>query len=516
MTIYHRIAADVWERRRAKPAAAALEKNEARRGNRASRLAESGRQRHPYAGGVGAKHASPACNGASPDRPRLGFGAVAQPDQAWLDELSEWLRIPSVSADPAHAKDVRAAGEWLCDYVRAAGGECELLDTDAQPLAIGEIPASNGRADAPTVLLYGHFDVQPPAPLELWESDPFELDVRGDWLYGRGVVDDKGNSYLLLKAARLLAEEGTLPVNVRIAFDGEEEVGGDSIVTFLADDERGADACLIFDGGFAELDVPAFELATRGMLYTHVRLRSGERDLHSGVFGGAALNAVHALMQTLEAVVAVPDELRVGVVPATDEERAAWDELPPGPQALADDGARPMDARAAEEFYDRTFAGPAVDVNGIRGGEPVLQKTVLPVEAEANVSMRIAPGQEVEQVAAAFEQLLRDAAPEGAELEVERWSSSPAGLVSPDAPAVKLAQDAFERAVGRRPLLLRTGGTLPVVPALADKGIPTILSGFALPSCNMHSPNERFLARYLPLGVAAARETLVAFADLPR
>jgi acetylornithine deacetylase/succinyl-diaminopimelate desuccinylase-like protein len=436
------------------------------------------------------------------------------PEQAWLDELYELLRIPSVSADPAHADDVRRAGEWVCDFVRGAGGEAGLVETSTFPLAVGEIPASTGNGQAPTVLLYGHFDVQPPAPLDLWESDPFEPEIRDGYLYARGAVDDKGNSYLLLKAAELLAREGKLPVNVRIAFDGEEETGGHSIVEFLEADERGADACLIFDSGMPREDVPSFDLGTRGLIYFHVRLRSGDRDLHSGMFGGAALNAVHALMQTLEAVVAVPDELRAGVVPPTEQERRSWEELTYGAAVLADEGARPMDGRAAEEFYLRTLAGPAVDVNGIVGGEPILQKTVLPVAAEANVSIRLAPGQGVDEITAAFERLLRDGAPQGAELEIERLSWAPAGLISPDAPPVQLAREAFERVFGREPLLLRTGGTLPIVPALADKGIPTILSGFALPGANVHSPNERLLARYIPLGVAAARETLLAFGEL--
>jgi acetylornithine deacetylase/succinyl-diaminopimelate desuccinylase-like protein len=436
------------------------------------------------------------------------------PEQAWLDELYELLRIPSVSADPAHADDVRRAGEWVCDFVRGAGGEAGLVETSTFPLAVGEIPASTGNGQSPTVLLYGHFDVQPPAPLDLWESDPFEPEIRDGYLYGRGAVDDKGNSYLLLKAAELLAREGRLPVNVRIAFDGEEETGGHSIVEFLEADERGADACLIFDSGMPREDVPSFDLGTRGLIYFHVRLRSGDRDLHSGMFGGAALNAVHALMQILEAVVAVPDELRAGVVPPTEQERRSWEELTEGADVLADEGARPMDGRAAEEFYLRTLAGPAVDVNGIVGGEPILQKTVLPVAAEANVSIRLAPGQSVDKITAAFERLLRNGAPQGAELEIERLSSAPAGLISPDAPPVQLAREAFERVFGREPLLLRTGGTLPIVPALADKGIPTILSGFALPGANVHSPNERLLARYIPLGVAAARETLLAFGEL--
>jgi acetylornithine deacetylase/succinyl-diaminopimelate desuccinylase-like protein len=437
-------------------------------------------------------------------------------DPAWLDELSEWLRIPSVSADSAHADDVRRAGEWVCEFVRGAGGEAELVDTDRHPLAVGEIRASAGADEAPTVLLYGHFDVQPPAPLDLWDSDPFEPEIRDGYLYARGAVDDKGNSYLALKAARTLAEEGALPVNVRVAFDGEEEIGGDSIVRFLTEDERGADACIIFDGGMPGEDTPAFDLGTRGLIYFHVRARTGERDLHSGLFGGAALNAVHALMQTLEAVVAVPDELRAGVVPPTQEEIDSWAQLEPGAGVLAAAGARAMDGEAAEAFYHRTLAGPAVDVNGLTGGEAILQKTVLPVFAEANVSIRLAPGQDVEVVTAAFVRLLRDAAPVEAELEIERRSWAPAGLIPPDAPAVRIAIEAFERVVGRRPLLLRSGGTIPVVPALADRGIPTIVSGFSLPNANMHSPNERLLARYLPLGVETVRETLVAFGNLPR
>ena len=437
-----------------------------------------------------------------------------QPDPAWLEELFEWLRIPSISADPAHEGDVRRAGEWLRDFLRRAGGEAELVDTSTFPLVVGEIRASNGAEGAPTVLLYGHFDVQPPAPLELWDSEPFEPEVRDGYVYGRGAIDDKGNAFLLLKAVELLAAERALPVNVRIAFDGEEETGGHSIVEFLEADQRSADACMIFDSGMPREDVPAFDLGVRGLIYYHLRLRTGERDLHSGVFGGAALNAAHALMTTLEAVVPTPDELRSGVIPPTDEERRSWEALDPGATVLAEAGARPADPAAADEFYVRTLAGPAVDVHGIAVGEPNLQKTVLPVAAEANVSIRLAPGQGVEEIDGTFQRLLGAAVPTGAELEIERWASSPAGLIPAGSPAVRLAQDAFERVLKRRPLLLRSGGTLPIIPTLSDKGIPTILSGFALPGANMHSPNERLLARYIPLGVAAARETLVAFGEL--
>jgi acetylornithine deacetylase/succinyl-diaminopimelate desuccinylase-like protein len=236
------------------------------------------------------------------------------------------------------------------------------------------------------------------------------------------------------------------------------------------------------------------------------------------MYGGAALNAAHALITMLGAVVAhdgtLAEALRKGIAPPTDEELAGWAELPTGADELAEQGARPKDTRAAEDFYLRTFAEPAVDVNGIATGSPHLQKTVLPVEAVANVSIRLAPGQTVDEIAPEVERILREAAPAGTDVDVDLWSSSPPGLVPPDAHAVQLGLDAFERVLGRRPALIRTGGTLPIVPALAEKGIPTVITGFGLPDSQVHSPNERLVAAYVPLGIAAARELLVAFKDL--
>jgi acetylornithine deacetylase/succinyl-diaminopimelate desuccinylase-like protein len=437
--------------------------------------------------------------------------------EAWFDELAEFLRIPSISADPAHAGDVVRAAEWVCSFIRGAGGECEVIDWHGQPLAIGEIKASGG-GDAPTVICYGHFDVQPPDPLELWDSPPFEPEIRGEYLYGRGTVDDKGHLYMLLSAARDLARAGELPVNVRFCCDGEEETGGDSIGEFLAADERGADAAIIFDSGMIRRDLPAFNLATRGMAYFHVTLRTGERDLHSGVFGGAALNAAHAMVRMLDALVAhgglLAEPLRKGIVAPTAGELADWAQLPAGTDELAEQGARAKDDHAAADFYLRTFAEPALDVNGIATGSPLLQKTVLPVEAIANISIRLAPGQKVEEIAPEVERLLREAAPAGADLEVELWSSAPPGLVSPDAKAVQLGLDAFERVLGTRPALIRTGGTLPIVAPLTDKGIATVITGFGLPDSQIHSPNERLVAAYIPTGIAAARELLLSYKDL--
>jgi acetylornithine deacetylase/succinyl-diaminopimelate desuccinylase-like protein len=431
--------------------------------------------------------------------------------------LAEWIAIPSVSADPARAADVERAGDWLVAKIRAAGGEAERIDWQGQPLVVGGIAASTGR-EAPTVLCYGHFDVQAVDPLELWESDPFTLVEREDWLYGRGTADDKGQLLILLEAVRSLAGENALPVNVRFVCDGEEEVGGASIAEFLAADERGADACLIFDMSMIERDVPAFTIATRGLSYFHLELKSGERDLHSGVFGGAALNALHALSETLATVLAkngrLPEPLMAGVIPPSAEELAAISALPAGERVLAEQGAQAADESAAAEFYLRTCAWPALDVNGIEGGSPQLQKTVLPVRAEANLSIRLAPGQDAAVIGAALERLLREAAPAGAELNLKLLSSSAPGLVDQNAPAIQLALAAFERSFGHRPLLIRSGGTMPIMPALEAKGIPAIVTGFDLPEGNIHSPNERLWAGYVEPGIATAKAILTALGNL--
>ena len=437
--------------------------------------------------------------------------------EAWFAELAEFLRIPSVSADPACAADVHRAAVWVRDFVRDASGTCEIVDWSGQPLVVGELESSSG-PNAPTVLCYGHFDVQPPDPLELWESPPFEPEVRGEYLYGRGTVDDKGQLYLLLAAARELARAGELPVNVRFCCDGEEESGGHSIVDFLQADERGTDAAVIFDSGMIRRDVPAFNVATRGIAYFHVVVRTGERDLHSGVYGGAALNAAHALVQALGALIAhdgtLAEPLRQGIAAPTDAELRSWAALPPGADELSEAGARPKDPQAAGDFYLRTFAEPSLDVNGMVSGSPHLQKTVLPVEASANVSIRLAPGQRVEVIAPEVERLLRSSLPAGADISVDHLSSARPGLVAADARAVSLGLDAFERALGTRPLLVRSGGTLPIVPALVDKGVPVVITGFGLPDSQIHSPNERLLVEYVPLGIAAARELFLAFASL--
>ena len=432
----------------------------------------------------------------------------------WLDDLAGFLAIPSVSADPARSADVLHAAEWVAARVRGLGGEAEVREGGR--LVVSEIAGPPG---APTVLVYGHYDVQPPDPLELWESDPFAAEVRGEWLYARGVADDKGQLWMQLEAISSLVAEGELPVSFRIVCDGEEETGGDAISRFIAEDDGPVDACVILDGWMKRRDTPELIVATRGLVALDLDVRTGDRDLHSGHYGGTALNAIHALSEALSALFPhdgrLPEPLREGVVRPSEDELAGWSELPPGSEELDRVGAVPLDGKAAEEFYVRAFVEPSLDVTGILGGKPGLRNTTLVSRASAGVTIRVAPGQDAQVVAAAAERLLREALPTGATLEVEADLTQPA-VLQRDAEALRLAREAFGRVFGREPLVVRAGGTLPILAALARREIPTVMTGLALPDSHTHSPNERMLVETFPLGVAAARETYLALGSLGR
>ncbi len=432
----------------------------------------------------------------------------------WLEELSSFLAIPSVSADPAHAPEVTRAAEWVAEKVRALGGEADVREGGR--LHVGRI---EGPAGASTVLVYGHYDVQPPDPLELWDSDPFAAEVRGEWLYARGVADDKGQLWMQLEAIASLVGAGELPVSFRIVCDGEEETGGDAISRFLAEDQEAIDACVILDGWMKRRNTPELIVATRGLVALDLDLRTGDRDLHSGHYGGTALNAIHALAQALTALFPangrLPEPLRAGVTQPGEDELAGWSQLPPGAEELARVGAVPLDERAAEEFYVRAFVEPSIDVTGILGGKPGLRNTTLVSHASAGVTIRVAPGQDAEEVAAAAERLLREALPAGATLEVSADLTQPATLPR-DTDALRLGRRAFAGVFGREPLVVRAGGTLPILAALARREIPTVMAGLALPDSHTHSPNERMLVETFPLGVAAARETYRALGSLGR
>jgi acetylornithine deacetylase/succinyl-diaminopimelate desuccinylase-like protein len=431
------------------------------------------------------------------------------------EELDEWLRIPSVSTGGGDAAALRQACDWVCERIEAAGGRAEAVTVDGgHPIAIGELRCS--RAEAPTVLSYGHYDVQAPGPPDTWDSPPFEPTERGGRLYARGAADDKGNFLPLLHVGCELARAGELPVNVRFLVEGEEEIGSASVLKRLGQGEDEADCALVFDTIMVDERTPAITIASRGLVSAQVEVRTGARDLHSGFYGGAVLNAAHVLLAMLAEV--APDaagrarpELAAGVAAVSPEERASWDRLPPGADAIADVGAVGVAPEAGDEFYERTGAATAVEVNMVEVGEP---RTIVPATARAHVSVRLAPGQRAAEIGAELERLLRAAAPQGAEVSIEMDLADPA-LFDPAHPALQLAAGAMERACGTPPALVRLGGTLPLLAVLAERGMPAVVSGFALPDDAFHAPNESFRLESLRLGEAAARELYRTLAELP-
>ena len=432
-----------------------------------------------------------------------------------LDPLVVWLRIPSISTGGGDPADLRRAAEWAAARVDSAGGSAELVQIgDGHPLVVGDLRASDGGA-VPTILIYGHYDVQSIGDQAAWASPPFEPDVRDGRLYARGASDDKGNFWPLLHTACELARAGELPVDVRVIVEGEEEAGSETITEWIRGEERGADAAIVFDSGMVDERTPAITAGLRGMAMAELEVRTGVRDLHSGIYGGTALNALHVLHRMLAQVVPGPDgtlrdELRAGVRPPAEAERISWERLPPGTQVLAEVGGREAYPGAAAEYYERNGADASLEVNQVVGGEP---RTVVPSVARATVSLRLAPGQRSAEIGPVLEQLLREAAPEQADVTIRMRLADPA-LFEPDLPAITLAAQAIERATGMAPALIRSGGSIPVVAEFAARGIPTVVSGYGLPDDDIHAPNESFRLESLELGARTARELLTGFAAL--
>jgi acetylornithine deacetylase/succinyl-diaminopimelate desuccinylase-like protein len=434
-------------------------------------------------------------------------------DQRLLDDLLEWLRIPSISTGGGDPFDLERAAAWVATRVNGAGGQGRVIETEGNPLAVGELNAA--RENAPTVLIYGHYDVQSAGDPAAWTTPPFEPDVRDGRVYARGASDDKGNFLPLLHVACEQAAAGVLPVNVRVLVEGEEETGGDAVARWVRADERGADCAIVFDSGMVDERTPAITIGLRGLVMLRLTVRTAERDLHSGVYGGSALNALHALHLALAAVVPGPDgrlrdELLAGAAPPTQAERDSWAKLPPGDELLAAAGARPAYPGAGAEYYERNGAQPSLEVNAIHAGE---HRTVIPAVAEASISQRLAPGQSGQAALATLERLLREALPPGAEMEVEAEVGEPS-LFPPDNRAVALSAQALERAVGAPAAFVRSGGSIPVVAEFAARDIPGVVTGFGLEEDAYHAPDESFRLVGLDQGAAAASELYRALAAL--
>ena len=348
-----------------------------------------------------------------------------------------------------------------------------------------------------------------------WSSPPFEPDIRDGRIYARGAADDKGNFLPLLHVACALAREDKLPVNVRVLVEGEEEAGSEAVAKWIAADERGADCALVFDSGMADERTPAVTVGLRGMVMVDIDVRTATRDLHSGLYGGSVLNALHVLHGMIATVAPGPDgrvreELRVGIEPPAPAELESWQRLKPGDEVISEVGGKPVFPGAGAEYYERNGADASLEVNEIRGGEP---RTVVPATAHATLSLRLAPRQQPAEIKDAMERLLRSAVPDGAEVTFS-WHLAEPALSEADSPPVKLAAEALGRACGVPAALVRSGGSIPAVAELVNHGIPTVVSGFVLPEDAFHAPNESYSLRSLELGERSARELYSAFAAL--
>ncbi len=424
---------------------------------------------------------------------------LEQNRQRHLDELVEFLRIPSVSAKSEHRDDMRRAADWLVERMLEAGLEiAELIPTAGHPIVIGEW---RGAPAAPTLLVYGHYDVQPPEPLDEWESPPFEPEVRDGKLYARGSVDDKGQVYLHLKAVEAhIGATGTLPANVIFVVEGEEEVGSPHLEEFLVQNQERlrCDAVLISDTTMFAPGLPSVTIGLRGLAYMEVRVQGPGVDLHSGAYGGAVVNPANALAQIIARLhdeqgrVTIPgfyDDVRE----LTEEERRTIAGLPFTEERLREEvGAPELGGEAGFSALERLWARPTLDVNGLLSGYTGEgAKTVLPARAMAKVSMRLVPDQDFREVERMFADHVRSLAPEGVTVEVEALHGGMPWYAEPSGPVFDAARRALARAFGRDPVTIREGGSIPIVQQFQEiLHAPVVLIGFGLPGENAHAPNE--------------------------
>jgi len=436
----------------------------------------------------------------------------------FVEQLDGFLRIPSISALPAHAGDIRRAADWLIDDLRAIGLTTELIPIEgSHPMVYAEWKGAPGR---PTVLFYGHYDVQPVDPLDEWISPPFEPTQRGDDLFARGASDDKGQVFAVIKAIEsVIRGSGGLPLNVKVIIEGEEEIGSPAVSRWV--DRHGrklaCDFAWVSDGQFFAPGVPTIVTGLRGLVYTEVEVFGAAKDAHSGQHGGAIPNPINALGSIIAGLkdrrgrVTVP-RFYTPVAPPSDEEKASWERLPFDEAQYRQEMG--IDHSPGEEGFavlERRWSRPTLDVNGIVGGwTGTGPKTVIPARALAKISMRLVPNQKAKAVSRAFEKRVRKLAPPAVRVEVRELAGSDPVLVDPSAAPIQTAARVAREVWGKDPVYIREGGSVPIVTKFASVlKVPTVLFGFGLPDDGLHSPNEKFHLPNFYQGI----ETVIRFIE---
>ncbi|HUX10342.1 MAG TPA: dipeptidase, partial [Terriglobia bacterium] len=422
----------------------------------------------------------------------------------FLDGLKNLLRIPSISALPEHKPDIRRAAESIADELRQMGMRgTEVIDgkPGQNPLIYAEWMDAPGK---PTLLLYGHYDVQPPDPLDEWKSPPFEPTVRGQDLFARGASDDKGQTYILLKAVEcFLRSEGKLPINVKFLIEGEEEVGGEHIEEYVAVNRQRlkADAAVVCDTEMFAPGLPTLTTGLRGLVYTEVEARGASHDLHSGMYGGAAPNPLQALAEMIAGLKGPDGKIRIPgfyqkVRKPSRKELEAWKRLPFKENAFLkkEVGSTALTGERNFSVLERLWARPTFEVHGIRGGfVGEGAKTVIPAAATAKISMRLVPDMNPKEVLRQFTSAVRRLAPRGIKTTVRVISTAPASVVSTNSHYIAAAAEAMESVFKKKTVYMRSGGSIPIVGLFTQHlKVPSIMMGYGLPDDNLHAPNEKF------------------------
>jgi acetylornithine deacetylase/succinyl-diaminopimelate desuccinylase-like protein len=452
----------------------------------------------------------------------VSSSAVAFAEQnnpRFIDELKTFLRIPSVSTLPEHKADCRKAAEALLADLKRIGMEhARLIETGGHPLVYADWLHAAGK---PKVLVYGHYDVQPPDPLDEWLTPPFEPTERDGNLYARGAVDDKGQVVAQVKALEsLLAANHALPLNVRVLFEGDEEVGGEGIADYVASKpaDLKADFALVSDTELFAPGLPTLCVGVRGMIYTEIEVRGAKTDLHSGVYGGAAPNPFFSLAHIIAKLKDENGHILIpgfydGIIPPSEEELAAWRSLPFDEEEYrkTEVGSKQLVGEPGYSVLERTWARPTLDVHGMPGGfTGAGAKTVIPAKAQAKISMRLVPGMTPAKTFALYKSYVEKIAPAGVDVEVRLIHTGDSCLIPVDNPYIQAATHALKEVWGKDTVFIRSGGSIPIVGDFARLlGLPSVMMGFGLPDDNIHAPNEKFHLKNFSLGI----ESLIRFLE---